>query len=69
MTREQIESRIQQLTAERAQIIANVNAYNGAIQECQRWIAECDTEAAKRSELKLAADELLQRAESAAAVG
>ena len=42
ISRESIESRLLTLKAERAQVINNANAYNGAIQECERWLRVLD---------------------------
>ncbi|MBW2672587.1 MAG: hypothetical protein JRD89_04110 [Deltaproteobacteria bacterium] len=33
-----IEQRLAKLKAEREQLIANLNAYNGAIQDCEYWL-------------------------------
>ena len=38
VTRAQLEQRLVDLKAAKEQAIANVNAFEGAIQECQRWI-------------------------------
>ncbi len=38
ITREVLELRLKALERDRAQAIANVNAYDGAIQECNFWI-------------------------------
>lgn len=38
VTREALELRLKALERDRAQAIANVNAYDGAIQECQFWL-------------------------------
>ena len=33
-----VEKRLEQLTAERDQLVANLQAYNGAIQDCEYWL-------------------------------
>ena len=38
ITKEALELRLAALERDRAQAIANVNAYDGAIQECQFWL-------------------------------
>ena len=38
ITREMVEKRLEQLTAERDQLVANLQAYNGAIQDCEYWL-------------------------------
>lgn len=40
MTKEQLTQRLQALTQERDKIIANVHAFNGAIEDCKYWLAE-----------------------------
>jgi peptidoglycan hydrolase CwlO-like protein len=47
VTREQLEKRLAELHAGREQALANVHAFDGAIQECQHWIDELKVEAAK----------------------
>ena len=47
MTREQIEARLAQLRKELDQTYANVNAYLGAIQDCEFWLAQLDAEREK----------------------
>jgi prefoldin subunit 5 len=42
ITREAIEARLQQLQQEATEIRANLNAYEGAIQDCQYWLAQLD---------------------------
>lgn len=44
ITREAIEARLAALTAQRDQLIANVGAFNGAIQDCEHWLGVLDTE-------------------------
>ena len=38
ITREMIEKRREQLIAERDQLIVNLQAYSGAIQDCEYWL-------------------------------
>jgi hypothetical protein len=42
VTREQLEQRLTELKAGKEQAIANVNAFEGAIQETLRWLDELD---------------------------
>lgn len=49
ITKEQLEARKAQLQEQRAQlesqhlqILANLNAHEGAIQDCDHWLAELD---------------------------
>lgn len=51
LTREDIEKRMEKLRAEQAQVQANVvqlqanlNAYAGAIQDCEHWLEVLDAE-------------------------
>lgn len=51
ITREQVAARLEKLTSEKAQlqssiaqIQANINAYDGAIQDCEFWLAELEKE-------------------------
>jgi len=39
ITREMVLERLAKLKAEREQLIANLNAYNGAIQDCEYWLS------------------------------
>ena len=39
MTKEAIETRISSLKAQLDQLMANANAVNGAIQECEYWLS------------------------------
>lgn len=39
ITREQIEERLRALRADYAQLTANANAVEGAIQDCEHWLA------------------------------
>lgn len=48
MDKEQLAERLTTLQKQREQAIANANALNGAIQECQFWIAKLE-EAEKKS--------------------
>ena len=49
ITREEIERRLNQLKAERDRLIANLNAYNGAIQDCEYWLGLMDERSAPES--------------------
>ena len=42
MTKEKLQERMKQLEMERRQLEATILSYNGAIQDCQHWIAELD---------------------------
>uniref|UniRef100_A0A6M3IEM1 Uncharacterized protein n=1 Tax=viral metagenome TaxID=1070528 RepID=A0A6M3IEM1_9ZZZZ len=42
ITREAIEARLADLRAQREQLVGNLNAFNGAIQDCEFWLAEVD---------------------------
>ena len=42
MTKEQIEARLAELNKELQQLTANANAINGAIQDCEFWLAQLD---------------------------
>jgi len=42
--REMVLERLAKLKAEREQLIANLNAYNGAIQDCEYWLSVLDKE-------------------------
>ncbi len=44
ITREQTEARLAQLKTERDAAIANINAYNGAIQDCEHWLSQMPVE-------------------------
>mgnify|MGYP001566969852 CR=1 FL=1 len=44
ITRDQIEARLAQLKTERDAAIANINAYNGAIQDCEHWLSQMPVE-------------------------
>lgn len=39
ITEAQIQERLTKLTTEREQLLANLNVYNGAIQDCEFWLA------------------------------
>jgi hypothetical protein len=39
ITEAQIQERLTKLNAERDQMLANLNVYNGAIQDCEYWLA------------------------------
>jgi peptidoglycan hydrolase CwlO-like protein len=43
ITLEALQSRLQLLNKDREQMVANVNALDGAIQECQHWIDQLST--------------------------
>jgi len=42
ITKPAIQQRLQYLQAGREQALANLNAFNGAIQECQYWLGQID---------------------------
>lgn len=42
MNKEMVQQRLQRLKSEREQMVANVHAYDGAIQEVQHWLDELD---------------------------
>jgi len=42
ITREVVLERLAKLKAEREQLIANLNAYNGAIEDCEYWLKLID---------------------------
>lgn len=42
-TSESLRTRLKELTEQRQQLLNNVNAYNGAIQECERMLAEMES--------------------------
>ena len=42
ISRGALKARIQKLQAERAQLIANLNAYDGAIQEAEYWLKQLE---------------------------
>lgn len=44
ITKEAIEERIKRLEADREQALANANALEGAILDCQYWIGELSKE-------------------------
>jgi lipid II:glycine glycyltransferase (peptidoglycan interpeptide bridge formation enzyme) len=48
MTHEQIEVRLAELNKELQQLTANANAVNGAIQDCEFWLAQLDAEEYKK---------------------
>jgi hypothetical protein len=55
VTKAQLESRVKELTAARDQALANLQALNGAIQDCEYWIAEvekAEKEAAAKEPVK-----------------
>jgi regulator of sirC expression with transglutaminase-like and TPR domain len=61
ITREGIEKRLAQLKAEQAQVQtnlaqlqANLQAYAGAIQDCEFWLSQIDADPAGQSEEKQA---------------
>lgn len=43
--REAIEARLADLKAQRDQLIANINACGGAIQDCEYWLSQLDAPA------------------------
>jgi len=40
MTKEELTERLDRLKREKSQLIASVNAYDGAIQECLYWLGK-----------------------------
>jgi len=44
MNKEKLNERIALLTAERDQLLNQIHAYSGAIQECQHWLAQMEEE-------------------------
>ncbi len=46
MTREAVEKRLALLEKDRLQVIANLNAMDGAIQDCKYWLDQFDSEKA-----------------------
>jgi len=42
ITREMVLERLAKLKEERDQLIANLNAYNGAIEDCEYWLSVLD---------------------------
>jgi hypothetical protein len=50
MTLETLQTRMGTLQKGREQAIANVNAYDGAIQECQYWIDQLTPKEVKKDE-------------------
>jgi len=40
--REQIEARLAQLRSDKTELVANVHAINGAIQDCEYWLAQLE---------------------------
>jgi len=53
MNKEQIEARLAELNKELQQLTANANAVNGAIQDCEYWLAQLDAEETKEIEQRL----------------
>lgn len=43
ITKDQLQKQIDSYMAERDQLLANFNAINGAIKDCDQWIAYLDT--------------------------
>lgn len=43
MTKEQVQTRLAQLTTEREQLRASLAAYEGAIQDCNYWLQQLET--------------------------
>lgn len=53
VTKEKLQARLTELQKGRDQAMANVNAYDGAIQECQYWISQVEeSEKGKKGEVK-----------------
>ena len=56
MDKQTFTNRIKRLTEERDQLIANVNAYNGAIQEATYWFALLEKEESEKAPSSLLKD-------------
>ena len=42
MDKELVQQRLQQLKTEREQMVANIHAYDGGIQDCEYWLSVLD---------------------------
>lgn len=42
MDREKVQKRLDQLEQERTNLFNNLNAYNGAIEDCKYWLSQFD---------------------------
>jgi prefoldin subunit 5 len=51
MTREAIERRIEDLKKSRENLISNVNAVTGAIQDCEFWLGQVNNEASHQTNI------------------
>ena len=49
ITKEALEERLEQLQREREQLVANIHAYGGAIQECEYWLRQLDLDKGEKS--------------------
>jgi hypothetical protein len=42
MDKEKLQKRLELLKKQREQLLANISAYNGAIEECKYWLKEIE---------------------------
>ena len=42
INREQIEARLAQLRSDKVELVANVHAINGALQDCEYWLTQLE---------------------------
>ncbi len=47
MNRQQVEERLESLQEQRSELMRNLAAYNGAIQDCEYWLTVLDKEEVK----------------------
>lgn len=50
MTREKLLERIAQLKSEQSNLRANIDAFTGAIQDCEYWLRELEAAESKKEE-------------------
>jgi len=50
ITRELLEERLARYQADRSDLQAQLNAYEGAVQDCQHWLSVLDQEPEEESE-------------------